>query len=226
MSKVFAFTITRAMSTDKRWELVERTLNEGKEKAGMEFEWKLYSNAVVNKGQHVVTNDALKEAKDRGFDYLLRIDDDIEFMSQRWLAKMLEASEKLGSQFIISPTVSGLKHPPEMSQVIDINGISVKFLTEAVGGACRLHPIKLLTEAPTPYISDVRFPLGAGDATGIMKWAKTMTVEKYPVYAVWLEHVRVRHQTAKQEVDDPDYHFNHDLLQSIPYIPSWPSAYA
>jgi len=225
VSKVLAFIICRSLLDTPRGQLFERTVREGREKAGCDFEWKMWTNAIVNRGQHVVFNEALAEAKERGFDYLLRIDDDIEFLSHRWLAKMLEAAALLGPNFIISPTIKGLKHPPEMSQVVDVKGMPCRFLTEAIGGACRLHPVKLLTEAPQPYVSDVRLPLGFGDATGIAKWCREMTMGGYPCYMVWLDHVRVKHATAKQEEEDVAYHELHGVLQRVPYLPAWPEAY-
>lgn len=223
-SEVYAFTCWRGGS-ERRLNILEATIKSGREKAGMDFHWEVFDNAMHNRGQHVVFNEALKKAKAMGCTHLLRVDDDIEFLSHRWLVKMVEASEALGAAFILSPTVKGLKHPPEMSQMIDVQGVPVKFLTEAIGGACRLHPMKLLTESVIPYVSDVRLPLGFGDATGVMKWAKKLTALGQPIYCVWLDHVRVQHSTAKQEAEDPQYHATHDILQHMPYIPPWPREY-
>lgn len=224
MASVLAFTITRG-GTPQRVERLQQTLDAGRTKAGMDFAWRTFDNSIVNKGQHYWFNAALKEASIGGYDYLLRVDDDIDFLSQRWLAKMVEEAVALGPQFIVSPTVKGLKAPPEMSQVVTVSGVPVKFLSQAIGGACRLHPVKLLTDAPVPYVSDVRQPLGFGDASGILKWAKLMMTKGYPVWCVWLEHVRVQHSTAKQEEDDPQYHAPHGVLQHIPWMPAWPEEY-
>jgi len=224
VSRVLAFTPYRG-GTAHRLATLESTIKDGRDKAGHEFEWRVWDNAKVNKGQHTVFNEALAEATTRGFDFLLRIDDDVSFLSQRWMAKMLESADKLGPQFILSPTIIGLKHPPEMSQCVTVNGVDVRFLTQAIGGACRLHPVKLLTQAPTPYVSDVRLAMGMGDATGIVRWAEEMTLQGYPVACCWLEHVRVKHATATQERDDEQYHAIHSTLQRVPYLPSWPEAY-
>lgn len=245
MSRVLAYTTTRA-TTPQRRTLLEATIREGRGRAGYDFEWSVWDYSQdtatcdlltqlfdehlishpyhgANEGQHVAFNHHLRLAHQQGYEYLLRVDDDVEWMSQRWLAKMMEAATKLGPQFILSPTIKGLNMPPEMSQVVDVNGIPCKFMTQAIGGACRLHPLPLLLEAPTPYVSDVRKPLGSGDATGIMKWAKEMTSLGYPVYAVWLDHIRIKHATTTQVATDPTYHSLHDLFQHIPYIPAWNS---
>lgn len=221
MSKrVLAFTITRSDSPTRK-ALLERTLEEGGDKAGYPLDWAVWDNSEINRGQHVAFNHYLAKAVNEGYDYLLRVDDDVEFMSQRWLAKMVEASEALGPQYIVSPTVNGLKHPPEMSQMVEVSGQHVKFLPSAIGGACRLHPVALLANAPTPYVSDVRLPMGMGDATGIMAWAEEMFKQQWPVWAVWLVHVNVKHATARQEREDGEYHSLHGLYQRVPYMPAW-----
>lgn len=220
--RVLAYTVTRLI-TPQRQEMWERTFNQGKDKAGVDFDWAVWDNTKVNRGQHLPFNHFLEQAHREGYDELLRIDEDVEFMSQRWLAKMLEARVKLGTNFIISPTVKGLLHPPETSQVVNVKGVQVRFLPTAIGGACRLHNVKCLVDGG--YVSDVRWPMGAGDGTGIVKWAKEQSTQGNPIWCVWLDQVRVHHGTAKQVEVDPGYHDLHDMLQKVPFVPSWPVDY-
>lgn len=225
MKRVLAYSTIRSTSPTRQ-ALFERCVQEGQAMAGCEFRWEVWDNREMNLGQHVPFNFYLDKANREGYDYLLRIDDDIEWMTQRWLVKMLDAAQALGPQFIISPTIKGLNHPPEMSQIVKVSGVDVRFLTEAIGGAVRLHPVETLVNAPIPYVSDVRQPLGAGDATGIVKWAKEMTtLHGWPVYCVWLAGVRVKHGTSQQVKDDPEYHKDHKVFQHIPLIPEWPGQY-
>lgn len=217
--RVLAFMLHRGGS-DARRVTMERTLREAREKAAYDATWEVWDNTTRNVGQHTAFNAMLDKAAHEGYDYLLRLDDDVEFMTQRWLAKMVEAATKLGPRFILSPTVKGLKHPPEMSQSVEVAGVWGRFMTQAIGGACRLHPVATLVEGR--YVSDVRLPLGFGDATGIMRWAMA---QQPAVYAMWLDHVRVRHATERQEEEDATYHDVHGTLQRVPYIPVWPHDY-
>lgn len=245
MSHVLAYTTTRA-TTPQRRALLEATIREGRIKADHDFEWSVwdYSQDVTtralltqlfdehlishphhgaNEGQHVAFNHHLRLAHQQGYEYLLRVDDDVEWMSQRWLAKMMDAATKLGPQFILSPTIKGLLYPPEMSQVVDVQGVPCRFLTQAIGGACRLHHAPTMVERG--YVSDVRLPMGFGDATGIMKWVIALPKDTPRMYAVWLDHVRIRHSTKSQLDSDPSYHAAHNLYQKLPYLPPWPSSY-
>lgn len=214
--------MTRATSPE-RLALWTETQREAVEKAGADFDWLIMDNSDLNRGQHLPFNEALTNADVGGYDFLLRIDEDVSFLTQRWLAKMLDAASKLGPNFIISPTIKGLKFPPAMSQVVEPNGVPCRFLDQAVGGACRLHPVKLLLEGE--YVSDVRWPMGAGDATGLMLWAKSQTAQGNPVWCVWLDHVRVHHGTATQEREDPRHFDLHTTLQKVPFIPRFPLDY-
>lgn len=245
--QILAFMITRA-GTGERLATFERTVREAREKAGYEFDlWvhaltpqaaklaadmfakdkdvDLHAFVTVhmeNVGQHTVMNQMIAEADDRLYDYLLRLDDDCKFLTNNWLQKMVEAAEKLGPQFIISPTVRGLIYPPPQSETINVKGTKVKILEKAIGGVCRLHHVETLCNPEYPYVSDVRLPLGFGDATGIGQWA--MNAQKVTgdhIWMIYLEYVRVKHGTKKQRIEDPDYHVLQDVFQMIPYIPAW-----
>lgn len=231
--KVLGFMITRA-NTDARIKLLIQTGQQAVATAGMDFDtvfhtWEPMARAVIgeapmykywdhNVGQHVIMNYMIDKAKKEGYEYLLRLDDDCKFLTKRYLVKLLDAAKLLGPSFIISPTVLGLKYPPERSNAVEVEGVEVKFLIDAIGGVCRLHNVSSLTDEDYPYIADVRGPLGFGDATGIAKWCKN-SPEDSRRWMVYLTQVRVRHSTAKQEKKDPGYFNQHDMYQHLPYIP-------
>lgn len=231
---IHAFTVSRA-NTPSRAQALLSTLTVGRDTAKADFVWTLYTERGTlaanigesalatrvidclvlwddNKGQHVAFNEAHKRAKEAGAQFLLRIDDDVQWLTKRWLAKLLEVNEAFEGKAIISPTVQGLKFPPERSEVVEVAGIPVEFLTEAIGGVCRLHPLPVIEG----YVSDVRHPLGAGDAVGMGRWCRENILPM-----VWAKTVRIRHDTKWQEKDDPKHFQQHSVWQHIPYIPRW-----
>lgn len=238
-AKVFAYTITRA-NTPSRARLLNSTLTVGRDTADHPFFWRVYVNGrdtlaqniteaafatrVVdgyeiydhNCGQHIPTNDAITRALDEGYDYLLRIDDDVEWQSKRWLAKLIEASRLCDDAMVLSPVVRGLRWQPQQSQVIYVKDIPLKMVEGPLGGICRLTPTSLLRTKP--YVSDVRLPMGGGDAAGVGNWA----MKGDPlVYLAYCQHIRVRHakSTDQQERDDPKHFADHGIFQHCPYIP-------
>jgi hypothetical protein len=238
--KILAYTITRA-HTAARGKLLLETLTRGRETADHDFDWHVYCNGAtlahsicesafatkiinwaeyipVNEGQHPPSNRAIAKAIDEGYDYVLRIDDDVEWLSKRWLAKLVEASHKLGDKMVLSPLVKGLRWQPPQSQSIQIEGVPIRIIDGPIGGICRFTPVELLKSKP--YVSDVRWPMGGGDAMGFGKWA----IESKPLYYLaYCQHIRIRHakSTDGQEKDDPQHFDDHDLFQHVPYIPTW-----
>jgi hypothetical protein len=73
-------------------------------------------------------------------------------------------------------------------------------------------------------VSDVRSPLGFGDATGIAKWChESLENHGIHLWMIYLETVRVKHAkgTTRQVKEQEEYHATHALFQKIPYIPVW-----
>lgn len=244
---VLAFMISRAQDP-KRLAMFHKTVEEAIKTAGMGFDlvlWVMtpearrvaegletdYPNCISvrgyedgNVGQHVVMNTLIEQADDEDYDYLLRLDDDVKFLTKRWLRKMVDAAEELGGGFIISPSVVGLRHPPESTPEVEQMGVKFRVLMGAIGGICRLHNVETLVNPQIPYVSDVRGPLGFGDATGIGRWCQdAMEQHGVQIWMIYLSTVRVKHAkgTTLQVKDNPEYHENHDLFQKIPYIPIW-----
>lgn len=233
---ILAMTVTRANTPARARALLE-TFTQGQGEAGIEFDWVVYCQEgtlgaamalstqatglvkwVVawpdNKGQHVAFNDAYERARTGGYDHLLRIDDDCQWRTKRWLVKMLEVSAVLEHKALVTPAVRGLKFPPPRFMPVTVKGHEIEFLEAAIGGLCRLHPMGVLTEHK--YVSDVRLPLGSGDASGIGEWAV-----KHMIPMAWAKSIRATHTTSAQEESDGEHFILHDLFQRIPYIPAW-----
>lgn len=235
---IYAFTVTRAATPERCRQLVS-TVTEARKTAGQEFYWHVEGSAADvdtlstlrkaglinsyaahrdNIGQHIAWNNAYDLACDEfrrhGYtDHFLRLDDDVEFKTKRWLKKMVQASMVFDEKFIISPTVRGLKYRPPTSTLCEVRGVEVEFLNVAIGGICRLHPARVLAEHG--FRADVRKPLGSGDATGIGSWAV-----EHRIPMVYLRHVNVRHARSNEAMSDEDRSL-HDVFQHIPYIPAW-----
>jgi len=239
--KIYAYTITRANSPSRSKLLLE-TLTQGRDTSGYPFTWHVeingrgimgqsmvescFTSQIVdsfrineyNEGQHPPTNRAITEALTNGYDYLLRIDDDVEWLSKRWLAKLIESSVKLKDKLVLSPQVKGLRWQPPQSQLLEVEGVPLKIIEGPIGGICRLTPTNLLKEKP--YISDIRFPMGGGDASGVGHWA-TKVAPITPM--AYCQHIRIRHakSTDGQITEDKKHFDTHDMFQHIPYIPKW-----
>jgi hypothetical protein len=241
--EIYAFTVTRA-STAQRRQLLLETITNARATAGEPFYWTVVSsgaspetvaalrtcleagtidNLLVyrdNVGQHVAWNQAFQRAVELGSYYFLRLDDDVEFLTKRWLKKLVEASKRLQDRMILSPVVKGLLAPPPTSDTTQVAGVPLRFLEAAIGGVCRLHPVHVLQGHPdgkAPYVADVRKPLGFGDATGIARWARENLVPMAYVATVRVRHAR---GTQGQMTEDPEYFEDHALWQVVPYIPS------
>jgi hypothetical protein len=236
VSKILVYTVTRC-NTPERARLLASTITVGRDTAGCDFDWHCHTTRDTlganvlesafaigqiqrlelwprNMGQHVANNAAVHTALTDDYTHLVRVDDDVEWISKRWLARLVEASTKLDDKFILSPRVRGLRNPMETSQVVEVAGTPLAFVFDAIGGICRLTPTKLLRDHL--WVSDVRMPLGFGDATGVAKWAR-----KHIIPMAYVTTIKVRHaqSTDAQEMSDPAHFEDHAVFQILPYIP-------
>lgn len=243
MIDVYAFTVTRA-NTAPRAKLLLNTLTQARETAKYDFFWHVITqrntlaadilesafqtkliNALTinddNVGQHVAWNMAIDNARKLSAKYFLRLDDDVEFVTKGWLDRLVELSIVNDDAWIISPTVKGLTNPPPRSEVGEVKGYRVEFLTEAIGGICRFHPMALLDHPEHPFVADVRRPLGGGDALAMGAWCL-----EHIIPMVYAKHIRVKHahSTEGQLKDDAEHFRTHDLFFNVPYVPTWTSA--
>jgi glycosyltransferase involved in cell wall biosynthesis len=202
--------------------------------AGMDFDWLLCSGAPTperriefqqlydsdriqrlvlwaeNRGQHHATYEALEHARAAGYDWFLRIDDDITFRTPRWLLQMVEWATWLHDLWtkqyemqqeirpapwpICSPYIAGLLHPiPPQGDIRNRDQTFRADLMPVLGGACRLHRVNSLRD----YSPDLYAPLGRWDPERIRDYAVSIAVPlaRFP-------DIRVLHDTARLEKQD------------------------
>lgn len=155
-----------------------------------------------NRGQHWATKFAFELARDRQYDWLLRIDDDIQFRTKRWLKKMIERLVHLkfaaGDQeyrLVATPVVKGLKNPIQALGIIQgLRGQDFPCeIIEKAGGACRLHNLRFFnTFEPNPYA-----PLGRRDPESVMEYV----IQNGGMF-VRFPDIRVYHPTVELERDE------------------------
>lgn len=188
--------------------LLERSKHGGIQYA---FSW------AENRGQHHATKIALELARSQGYKWLLRIDDDIQFRTKRWLKKMLERLEVLRQlskdkefRLVATALVKGLKNPIQPFGDIDKGQDFPCELIEKSGGACRLLNVAFFSKyEPWPYD-----PIGRGDPESIASYLVAnggMTV-RFP-------DIRVYHPTVQLEnLDDAQTHHARHMSLYWPWL--------
>jgi glycosyltransferase involved in cell wall biosynthesis len=130
-----------------------------------------------NRGQHHATNAALKLARERGYKWLLRIDDDVEFKTKRWLKRMLKRNDelkrlinadlskedKINNIFVLCPTILRLKDPVKHVGIMDKGQSYDVEVIPYSSGCLRLMPMDLLND----YTAPIYAPAGRGDPHSI-----------------------------------------------------------
>ena len=162
-----------------------------------------------NKGLHVAMNLAHEALLGAGYDFIMKVDNDIEFKTVHWLKKLLRAQALLAPGSILAPRVLNLRHPPEVFARKRIGDFTFSFL-DIVGGAARLMPRASITD----FRFNERMPLAwGGDATFANHCARNVIPMAY------VEDVRVRHMLddEEQEKVNPEYFQRRTFEAYIPY---------
>ena len=160
-----------------------------------------------NRGQHHATTAALELAREKGYDWLLRIDDDVTPRTQRWLKKMLKRADDIKERteddiyrFVLCPKIIGLKHPVQPIGVLEKGQKYDVEILPVAGGALRLHPVALLRDYKPPLYE----PVGRGDPTSIAAY-----LEEVGGFLARFKDIRVVHNTAAlEEAETP--HESHE----------------
>lgn len=161
----------------------------------------------ANKGQHFAFKEALDFARENGYKWILRLDDDIQFRSRNWLKKMIDYLEELKAlahndeqkgdsfyRFIASPKVVGLKNPLQPEGEIILGQKFPAEIMPILGGACRLHPVELLANYEPPLYD----PIGRGDPQALARYLSGTVGGHF----VRFPSLRVVHRTAELEAKD------------------------
>lgn len=220
-SDVFAFTCTYR----NRLGLSE-TVRKMRATAGMWFDWGVWAGnpspaafaelrALVdkpdgtgiqllntwpeNRGQHHATVAALAHAREHGYPWLLRIDDDISPKTKKWLKQMVErslaiqrAAKAPECRIVSAPRVLGLRNPLQPIGILQLEGLN--FPADAMGilgGALRLHPVPFLKDYQPPLLA----PRGRQDPQTIAIY----TIEDHDGLLVRFPDIRVIHDTKVLE---------------------------
>jgi hypothetical protein len=232
--RILVYTVSRA-DTPAQVERALGSLHAAQSATGLEHDWILWANAPgireaagwawtagrlwgtgENQGQHVALAEVLAHARGARYDYIVKVDDDLEWSTPRWLRKMVaveEACHDFSKKYpLLAARVRGLRHPIPIAARIKLPGGIPLLVVPIVGGACRLHHVSFFDG----YVPDVRRALGAGGDTSINSHAEAMHIPNF--ITPW---VNVRHATAEMESRDPAYFQAHPMFQVLPYIPPW-----
>ena len=153
--------------------------------------------SATNQGLHRTMNLAHDLLLGLKYDFIMKVDNDVEFKTRHWLKKLIRAQKCLAPGSVVSPKVEGLNHPPEPFARRNIDGWSVQFL-DIIGGITRLMPRKSIAD----FEFNERMPLSwGGDATFANH------CERNIIPMAYVTDIRVRHMdgTKGQESHNPDY---------------------
>jgi len=219
MNSILAFTCTHG---SRRF--MPRLAKSLRENAGVDFDWLVVRSGVdaeqetqisslrdegviqfvrgwtENRGQHWAMREALDLANDAGYDYLLRVDDDILLASRDILATMLDRLQKMieladdgKCHFIASPRVIGLRRPLKpQAQIYEEKRFPCE-LMPILGGAFRLHPMWLLRS----YKPDIYAPIRRRDPESL-----GIHITRNGGLFIRFPDLRVVHNTDQLEAQD------------------------
>ena len=153
-------------------------------------------------GQHFGMQIALDVARSHGYEWLLRIDDDVKPKSKRWLKHMLERLETLKRlakddvyRLVAAPKIVGLRNQIEpVGKLTGLQGLNFPVdVMPILGGAVRLHPVSLLADFKPPLLA----PTGREDPEAMLEY-----VSDNNGMMVRFPDIRVVHDTASLEAKD------------------------
>ena len=178
-----------------------------------------------NRGQHHATAAALQLARERGYKWLLRLDDDITPKTRRWLKKMLERNTELHraagvegeDKLILCPRIVGLKHPIQPIGVLEkCHGFKAEVIPLA-GGACRLHPVALLDGYEPPLYA----PRGRQDPQALATFLGISPHKNAEPKSMFVRFpdIRIVHRTRQLEaLDTPEEAYARRMNQYWPWL--------
>lgn len=217
MKKILAFTVTHG----KR-DFLNRLVVNMRSTAGVWFDWLVVLSGPgqeevaerllhkpdgtgiqhlitwpENRGQHYAMQAAIGMLE--GYDYLLRLDDDVKTTTERWLKKMIERTEELNERagtrdrIVACPRMAGLKFPIREYAVVEKGQDFPAVAIPLAGGACRLHPASLMRTYEPPLFA----PVGRQDPQFLTRYVEQMggIIVRYP-------DIRFVHNTQELESKD------------------------
>lgn len=174
-----------------------------------------------NRGQHHATSEALRLARAQGYNWLLRLDDDVLHKTKKWLKKMVERTQDLRRfaqdteyRIVVGPRIIGLNNPPKIEGQVQVGQSFQASIVELLGGACRLHHIETLKG----YAPDLYLPTGRGDPQSI-----AVQVQKVEGLLVQYPDIRMIHRTDHlEEEDSPTMKHRRKMSRYWPFLGAEP----
>lgn len=177
-----------------------------------------------NRGQHHATKFALDLARTQGYKWLLRLDDDIQFKTDRWLKKMVmrdgelrEKSPQKLPYLVMSPFVAGLINQIEPVGFLEFGQSFRAELLPFSGGVCRLASVRALEGYDPPLFA----PKGRGDPQSLAVHFKVGQGFSSPSTAMFVRFpdIRVVHRTNQLEgMDTPEQSHERRMAKYWPYL--------
>lgn len=166
-----------------------------------------------NVGQHISMNRLIQEAVDLNADWFIRVDDDCVFKTRDWLAKMIRLQslhhKKFNRYCVLSPYVHGLINTPVRMGEVEI-GKYICHIVPILGGICRMMPMSLLRY----WRFDERMPMGWSEASTFAKYCLQTFTPMLRCVNIEVNHGR---STDFQVAENPEWAYEHLVLQTIPY---------
>jgi len=162
-----------------------------------------------NLGLHVGKNTAHDQLLTAGYDFIMKVDNDIEFKTQHWLRKLLAAYRALGNDAVISPRIKGLNNPPQSWADKRVGKFNFAFVS-ILGGATRFTTRKTIES----FRYNERMPMAMGAASTFANHCMAFNIP-----LAYCEDIIVRHMdtTKGQEEANPDYFDRSAMERIIPY---------
>lgn len=231
--KIAVFTLTR-----EREQYTRRTLERIYETAGVPFDHFILDNGSQdgtpqflksqtqltklilspdNKGLFVGINTLLKETDHfSDYDYVCKVDNDVEFPDQDWLKRMLDVSEfNPNDKLMLSPYVDGLGAGTGGAPRKEYQTLNGPHYAETFGVSNHVGGICLFTRQE---LFEIVMPRTGGKAQGWDVWF--CSVARQNGYRVgYLENLKIKHMdgSVKQVEDDPEYQKRKESEAKVPY---------
>jgi glycosyltransferase involved in cell wall biosynthesis len=177
-----------------------------------------------NRGQHHATKVALDLARTQGYKWLLRLDDDVSFKTDRWLKKLINRDGELREKaphklpyLVMVPFVTGLQNQIEPIGFLEYGQSFRAELLPICGGVCRLMPVKALEGYDPPMFA----PKGRGDPQSLAVHLKIGEgfVDSSKAFFVRFPDIRVVHRTSQLEgMDTPEQAHERRMAKYWPYL--------
>lgn len=170
--------------------------------------------APHNVGQHVAMNEMIDQAVKLGMGWFIRMDDDAWTKTPRqWIKRLLKIQyqhrAKFGHFAILGPKVEGLRAPPPTLHTGNVPAGSLEQVS-MLGGICRMAPMSLLRY----FRFNERMPMGGSEALQLADFCASKHVPILRDVGFVVSH---GDSTDAQESANPDWTYEHAMLQVIPY---------